>query len=89
MVAPTIFYSISFTSDAKLPVLKLNFKIDLKIECIVLSSKFAKATMLKCLWNLGVMNDRPPPGVPIAATIIVSTIFLKGCLLSRLSYHPP
>jgi hypothetical protein len=46
-----------------------------------LSSKLAKAIMLKCLWNLGVMKDLPPPGVPIAATSKVSTIFLNGCLL--------
>jgi hypothetical protein len=44
---------------------------------------------LKCLRNLGVMNVFPPPGGPIAAMIIVSTMFLNGCLLSFLSYHPP
>jgi hypothetical protein len=61
------------------PVLKWYFKIDLKIEVNVASSKFAKAIMLKCLWNLGVINDLPPPGVPIAQITMVSTMFLNGC----------
>lgn len=89
MVAATIFCSWLATSGEKLPVLKYHLRMDLKMVCIVLSSKLAKATMLKCLWNLGVMNDLPPPGVPMEQTNIVSTMFLNGCLASLLSYQPP
>lgn len=45
----------------------------LKMFLMVSSSKLSKEMTLKCLINLGVMLFLPPPGGPMAATIIMST----------------
>ena len=69
-----MFSANSITSDLKLLPFKNDFIIVENILDNVVSDELGNVIKLKCLVNLGVSYDLPPPGGPHAQTRIVFSI---------------